>query len=340
MRPGPGFLTAPGLRNRVRQPYSAPVPRKHALQPDLYDLLDVDRSSTPEALKKAYRKKALAFHPDRNPDDPEAAQRFKEVTYAYGILSDPIKKAQYDRFGRVLSDGRSAGPFGVNEEVDLGEVVGQVFKDLFGGRRKKKPGHRKRDLRYTVTITLEEAAQGTEKEVRFQRKTPEGRQIDERLKVKVPPGVDTGQKLKVAGKGTAGNKGEGDLYVVVNVSDHVFFRRRGGDVFCDVPVSYSRAVLGGDLLVPTLRGPVTVKLPGGTQPGAVLTLKGKGIRPIKGKGAGRPGDQFVKVVLEMPTTLDDSVREQLAELDEALRAAGSPLRKAYEELLAQTKADA
>lgn len=304
------------------------------MQPDLYDLLDVARSATPDELKKAFRKKALAFHPDRNPDDPAAAQRFKEVTYAYGVLSDPVKKAQYDRFGRVLSDGRSAGPFGVNEEIDLGEVVGQVFKDLFGGRRKRKPGHRKRDLRYTVTITMEEAARGTEKEVRFQRKTPSGSTIDERLKVRVPPGVDTGQKLKVAGKGTSNDRGEGDLYVVVNVADHSYFRRRGADIFCDVPVSYARAVLGGDLLVPTLRGPVTIKLPGGTQPGAVLTLKGKGIRPIKGKGAGRVGDQFVKVVLEMPTDLDPGTRDQLAALDEALRSSASPLRSTYEDLLA------
>ncbi len=310
------------------------------MQPDLYDLLEVDRSATPEELKKAYRKKALAFHPDRNPDDPRAAQRFKEVTYAYGILSDPIKKAQYDRFGRVLSDGRSQGPFGVSEEVDLGEMVGQVFKDLFGGRRRRKPGHRKRDLRYTVTITLEEAACGTEKHVRFQRKTPDGRSIDERLKVRVPPGVDTGQRLKVAGKGTGGDSGKGDLYVMVNVADHVFFRRRGGDVFCDVPVSYSQAVLGADLVVPTVRGPVTVKLPPGTRPGAVLTLKGQGIRPIKGKGAGRPGDQFVKVELEMPTELDDAARETLAGLDEALRATGSPLRQTYEELLARAESDA
>ena len=306
------------------------------MQPDLYDLLDVDRSAPPEELKKAYRRKALAFHPDRNPEDPEAARRFKEVTYAYGILSDPIKKAQYDRFGRVLSEGRSQGPFGVSEEIDLGEVVGKVFKDLFGGRRRARPGHRKRDLRYTVTITLEEAAQGTEKEVRFQRKTPSGRAIDERLKVRVPPGVDTGQKLKVSGKGTGGERGEGDLYVVVNVADHRFFRRRGGDVFCDVPVSYGQAVLGAQLLVPTLRGPVTVKLPVATQPGAVLTLQGHGIRPIKGKGAGRPGDQFVKVVLEMPSELDDATRAQLAELDDALRASGSPLRRLYEELLAES----
>ncbi len=303
------------------------------MQPDLYDLLDSDRSASPDELKKAYRKKALAFHPDRNPDDPQAAMRFKEVTYAYGILSDPIKKAQYDRFGRVLSEGRSQGPFGVSEEIDLSEVVGQVFKDLFGGRRKRKPGHRKRDLRYTVTITLEEAACGTEKELRFQRKSPDGRSLDERLKVRVPPGVDTGQKLKVAGKGTAGDRGEGDLYVVVNVADHAFFQRRGGDVFCDVPVTYGQAVLGADLVVPTLRGPVTVKLPPSTQPGAVLTLKGQGIRPIKGRGAGRPGDQFVQVVLEMPVDLDDSARRSLAELDAALKASGSPLRRLYEELL-------
>jgi molecular chaperone DnaJ len=323
-----------------RWPYDGRAPRNHPLQPDLYELLDADRDASPDELKKAYRKKALAFHPDRNPGDPQAAQRFKEVTYAYAILSDPVKKAQYDRFGRVLSEGRSQGPFGVSEEIDLGEVVGQVFKDLFGGRRRKKPGHRRRDLRYTVTITLEEAARGTEKHVQFQRRTPEGRTVDERLKVRVPPGVDTGQKLKVAGKGTAGDKGEGDLYVVVNVADHAYFRRRGGDVFCDVPVSYGQAVLGHELRVPTLRGPVTVKLPAGTQPGAVLTLKGQGIRPLQGEGAGRPGDQFVKVVLEMPTQLDEATRATIADLDRTLRAASSELRTAYEALLSQEEPQA
>ncbi len=299
------------------------------MQPDLYDLLDVDRKASPDQLKKAFRKKALLYHPDRNPGDSDAERRFKEITYAYGVLSDPVKKTQYDRFGRVFSEGRSQGPFGVQDEVDLGEVVGSMFRDLFGGRKRNKPGHRRRDLRYTVTITLEEAAQGTEKTVTFKRR--EGEQsFEERLRVKVPAGVDTGQKLKVQGKGTSGPKGSGDLYVVVNVAEHAFYRRRGADVFCDLPVTFAQAVLGAEVDVPTLFGVATIKLPPSTQPGAVLTLKGRGLRAMKGRNAGKQGDQFVKIALEMPSDLDEGTRQALRGLDASLRATGSPLRTAYE----------
>ena len=299
------------------------------MQPDLYDLLDVERQASPDQLKKAFRKKALLYHPDRNPGDQDAERRFKEVTYAYGVLSDPVKKAQYDRFGRVFSEGRSQGPFGVQDEVDLGEVVGSMFRDLFGGRKRNKPGHRRRDLRYTVTISLEEAARGTEKTVIFTRKDGD-KATEERLRVKVPPGVDTGQKLKVQGKGAGGPKGIGDLYVLVNVSEHAFYRRRGADVFCDLPVTFAQAVLGGEIEVPTLFGAATIKLPPSTEPGAVLTLKGRGLVATKGRNAGKPGDQFIKVALEMPSALDDATRAALRELDGALRATGSPLRQAYE----------
>ena len=124
------------------------------MQPDLYDLLEVARSAPDDELKKAYRKQALRFHPDRNPGDRDAERRFKEVTYAYKILADPITRLQYDRFGRVLSNGRDQGPFGAAEDVDLGEVLGQAFKDLFGGRKRRERRGDPRDLRYTITITF------------------------------------------------------------------------------------------------------------------------------------------------------------------------------------------
>lgn len=307
------------------------------MQPDLYKLLQVDRSANPDELKKAYRRQALKFHPDRNPGSVEAEQRFKEVTYAYDILSDGVRRAQYDRFGRVFTDGRDGGPFGVQDEVNLGDVVGRVFKDLFGGN-KKAAGSRKRDLRYTVTITLEEAAQGTEKMVTFDRKL-EGSDKQERLKVKVPPGVDTGQKLKVRGKGTGAAAHSGDLYVVVNIADHPYYRRRGMDVFCDVPVTYAQALFGAELEVATLFGTSIIRLPPATQPGSVLTMKGKGFPRLKGGGP-KAGDQFIKVVLDLPTEIDEPTRKGLLELDRGLTAIPSGLRKAYEEVLAASRSQA
>ena len=298
------------------------------VQPDLYDILDCERAATDEELKKAYRRMAMRWHPDRNPDDPDALQRFKEVAYAYQILSDPVRRLQYDRFGRVFTDGRSQGPFGTSDgEVDLGEVLGGVFRDLFG-RRKKGPSPR--DLRYTVTITLEEAAQGTTKHVEFSRQAEGGAKIVEKLAVKVPAGVDTGQKLKVAGKGFAGRRGTGDLFVVVNVADHSFFRRRGADVFCDVPVTFGQIVLGAELDIPTLLDPAIVRLPPGCQPGTVLTLKGRGLPWMRGGGR---GNQFVKIVLDLPTELTSEQKEQLLALDRDLAGNPSPTRERYQELL-------
>lgn len=299
------------------------------MQPDLYAVLGVDRKATPEELKKAYRKLALRYHPDRNPGDIEAERRFKEATYAYATLSDVTKRLQYDRFGRVLSEGRSQGPWGVQEEVDLGEVLGKAFKDLFKGRN-RKPGQRRQDLRYTVTITLHEAARGTEKSVQFERRAPDGASTLERLRVKIPAGVDTGQKLKVAGKGQGG-----DLYVLVNVAEHDYFKRRGADVFCDVPISYTQAILGGELEVPTLHGPATVRLPPGTKPGSVLTLRARGLRRLSGRGRGRPGDQYVNVLLDLPAEPSATARELLQDLDRELSTRPSPLREAYEGLLKQ-----
>ncbi len=299
------------------------------MQPDLYALLGVDKTATDDELKKAYRRKALEFHPDRNPGDPSALRSFKEVAYAWSILSDPVKRLQYDRFGRVFTDGRSQGPFGSADDIDLGEVMGGLFKDLFG-RRKKKQGPDPQDLRYTVTISLEECARGVTKEVQFKRATGDKVKVEEKLRVKVPPGVDTGQKLKVAGKGYGGSKGTGDLYVVVNVADHEFFQRRGADIFCDVPVSYAQALLGAELDVPTLGEPAVVRLPPGCQPGTVLTLKARGLPMVK--GAGR-GDLYVKVVLDLPSQVNADQKERLLALDRELSAQPSPMREALLKVL-------
>jgi DnaJ-class molecular chaperone len=280
----------------------------------------------------------LRFHPDRNPDDKEAERRFKEVTYAYKILSDPLKRVQYNRFGRVFSDGRDQGPFGAADEVDLGEVLGQAFRDLFGGRRRRAQGHDRRDLRYTITITLEEVNRGVDREVSFSRRDASGGDVDERLRVKVPPGVDTGQKLKVAGKGTAGSRGSGDLYVVVNVAEHRFFKRQGANIFCDVPVTFTQLVLGAEIAVPTLDGEALIRLPPAHTSGTVLTLKGRGLPLLKSRS--RRGDQFVKIVLDVPTSVTDDQRRRLLALEAEMQTAPSALRTAYDEMLDDARADA
>lgn len=301
------------------------------MQPDLYDLLEVARSANDDELKKAYRKQALRFHPDRNPGDKEAERRFKEVTYAYKVLSDPVKRVQYDRFGRVFSDGRDQGPFGTAEDIDLGEVLGQAFRDLFGGRRRRNRRD-PRDLRYTITLSLEEVGAGVDREVEFKRRGPDGSDIVERLRVKVPPGVDTGQKLKVAGKGASGGAGAGDLYVVVNVAEHSFFKRQGANLFCDLPVGYTDLVCGAELAVPTLSGKAVIKLPAGKAPGTVLTLKGRGLPLLKSRS--RRGDLYVKIQLDVPTSVTDDQRARLRALEKELGSSPSDLRRTYEELLA------
>tara|TARA_Y100001968_G_scaffold297102_1_gene305792 strand:- start:1122 stop:2093 length:972 start_codon:yes stop_codon:yes gene_type:complete len=304
------------------------------VRPDLYQLLQVERSADPEELKAAFRRQARRFHPDRN-QEQGADQRFKEVTYAYQVLSDPTRRAQYDRFGRVLSDGRDQGPFGAADDIDLASLMGTMFRDLFGSRSRKKHRASPQDLRYTVTISLMEAALGCQKEVNFKRKLPGGEQVEEKLRVRVPAGVDTGQKLKVRGKGRSGRDGDrqGDLYVVVNVADHGYFKRSGSDLFCDLPISYAQSVLGAELSVATLEGPAIIRIPPGTQPGAVLTLRGKGVTVLKQGQRSAPGDLYVKVLLDLPAQLSPQQREELLKLDQHLSGSTSALRKRYMEAL-------
>jgi len=304
------------------------------VRPDLYELLEVNRAVGDDELKKAFRKQARKYHPDRNTGEG-ADQRFKEVTYAYQVLSDPVRRAQYDRFGRVLSDGRDQGPFGAADNIDLASMMGTMFRDLFGGQRPRKPRAAPQDLRYTVTVSLLEAAVGCRKEVRFHRKLPGGEEVEEKLLVRVPPGVDTGQKLKVRGKGAPGAYGDrqGDLYVLVNVAEHPYFKRRGTDLFCDLPISYAQSVLGAELCVATLQGPAVIRVPPATQPGAVLTLRGKGIARIKEGRKGPRGDLYVKVLLDMPTSLTEEHKRELLALDGQLAKAPSTLRRLYQEAL-------
>lgn len=348
---------------------------------DYYEVLGVSKDATEQDIKKSYRKMAMKYHPDRNPDDKEAEEKFKEVNEAYEILSSPEKKQKYDQFGHAGVNGNGAGGFGGFEGFGGGggfeDMFGDIF-DIFGGgfsSSGRRSGPQKgADLQYEVTITFEEAAFGTEKEVQFYRddscstcsgtgakpgtsttqcnkcngtgevrviqRTPLGQMVQVRtcdqcngegkiietpcdtckgkginrklrkLKVKIPAGVDTGSVISLRGEGQPGIKGgpKGDLYVVINVLPHKIFKREGYDIICEMPITFVQAALGDELEVPTLEGKVKYKMAEGTQSGTVFRLRSKGI--VNPKGYGK-GDQYVKVIIEVPTKLSESQKDIL-----------------------------
>lgn len=360
---------------------------------DYYEVLGVSRDASEEEIKKAYRRLARKYHPDVNKDDPEAEAKFKEISEAYRILSDPQTRAQYDRFGHAAFDGaQGAGPGpgqgGFDPFGGFGGFGGfgdfdDIFDMFFGGgtqRRRSsgpKPGA---DLRYDLELSFEEAAFGLETEIevprtercgrcqgrgaepgtlirdcpqcggrgeiRDVRQTPfgrfvnvhpcphcrgEGKVIDEpcrecrgagvvtrrrKIKVKVPAGVDTGFRLRLAGEGEAGERGgpPGDLYVFITVRPHEFFQRKGTDVYCEVPISFAQAALGDEIEVPTLNGKVTLKVPEGTQTGTQFRLRGHGVPDPRGYGR---GDQYVTVRVVTPTRLTPRQKELLREFARA-----------------------
>ncbi|MBW1877311.1 MAG: DnaJ domain-containing protein [Deltaproteobacteria bacterium] len=344
--------------------------------PDYYNVLGVSRKATQEDIKKAYRGLAMRWHPDRNPDDQQAEQRFKDITAAYRCLSNPQERGRYDRLGPLYHpDGRPPRP------EELNEVVSTAWGNLFRRRRKKKG----EDLRYTVSTSLEEVALGMEKEIvvprmvrcrncggdganpdggrktcevcggtgratgprlfrnncfhcdgrGFQVVIPcatcsgEGRHArEDTLKVKVPPGVATGQKLKLAGKGNApaGSGPEGDLFVIVSVAEHELFRRRGDDVLVEIPLTFAEVTLGTNLTVPTLEGTTTIRIPPGTAPGRVFRLANRGLPRV---GKSRRGDLHLQVVLEVPGDLDEAQRVALGAWAEQLPPSAHPRRAAF-----------
>ena len=336
---------------------------------DFYEVLGVSRDATDEDIKRAYRKMALKYHPDRNPDDKAAEERFKECSAAYQILSDPDKRTQYDRFGAAAFEGLGGGGGGFED------IFSGIFGDLFGqtrGARGHSRARRGDDLRYNLDLGFEEAAFGAEKtitvprlascetcsgqgakpgtkpktcsgcrgsgQVRFQQgffsiaKTcgqcgGQGSVIGDpcapcqgqgvvrhtqNLSVKIPAGVDTGSRLKLRGEGEAGAGGgpSGDLYVVIRVREHGLFRREDSDVICDIPLSFPQAALGADIEVPTIEGKQKMRIPPGTQSGALFRLKGKGITDLRGYGR---GDHVVHVVVETPRKLTKRQQELLEE---------------------------
>lgn len=297
-------------------------------------MLGVSRSSSEEEIKKAYRKLAMKYHPDKNPNDKKAEETFKTVTEAYEVLSDPKKKEMYDQFGfagagaNYSGAGAGAGSgygggfqggfggFGAND--DFQDIFGDMFGDIFGGRsggfQKQRRQHPQKgaDLRYTMNISFEESATGTEKTITFLR-TRNGREESAKLLVKVPAGVKQGQRLKLAGEGDGASMGgeNGDLYVVIQILEHALFKREEDDVLIDVPVSFTDAILGGEVEVPTLTGRVAVKINPGTSSGQILRLKGKGFPKPGGFGA---GDMRVRILVDTPDNISGRQKELILEL--------------------------
>lgn len=363
-----------------------------AANEDYYTLLGVEKGATEEDLKKAYRKKAVQYHPDKNPGNKEAEEMFKKVSEAYEVLKDPQKRAAYDRYGhQAFTQGGGAGPRGpggmggggggFHDPFDIfREVFGQqgggggggIFDQMFGGGGggSDRDGS---DLRYDLEITLEEAANGIEKEISFRRLHAcercdgsgaepgskkvtcptcrgsgqirrsggiitfaqacptcggAGQKIEKactacrgegrvpkaaKVNVRIPPGVDTGTRLRSSGNGESGLAGgqNGDLYIVLSVKAHELFERQDDDLFCEIPIKFTLATLGGSLEVPTLFGKATVKVPAGTQSGTTFRLRGKGMPSLRQRGA--QGDQLVRVQVEVPTKLSSEQEKLLKE---------------------------
>lgn len=347
-------------------------PAAAARKRDYYEILSVARQASAADLKSAYRKLAMQYHPDRNPGDKVAEERFKEASEAYEVLSDPEKRARYDRFGH------SGVPFdfGGFNSSGINDVLSEIFGDIFGGGRSRRGGRaRGSDLRYNLELTFEEAAFGTEVSVKIPRPKrcescdgtgSKDKQVrscptcggagelrytqgffsvsrpcgtchgsgsvatapcatcrgagryesESTLSVKIPPGVDSGTRVRLVGEGEPGENGgpAGDLYVVAHVKEHPIFVREDAEVLCEVPISFAQAALGAHIEVPTLEGRVKMRVPPGTQSGKVFRLKGKGIHHLHGGGR---GDQHVRVVVETPSDLSGEQRtllEKFAEL--------------------------
>jgi len=276
---------------------------------DYYEVLGVDRKADESTLKRAYRELARKYHPDINPDAASAEDKFKEINEAYNVLSDPGTRSRYDRYGHagVESSDITSGFGGV---VD---AASDLISDLLRRRRQRKRG---RDLRYTLEVTFEEAALGAEKVIHVADPRNEDRKKE--FKVTIPAGTKEGSLKTLRGEGERGNAGAaaGDLVVIMRIKEHGVFRREGYDVWCDVPISFSQAALGGVVEVPTLDGAVKMRIPPGTQSGRVFRIRDRGV-PRSTSRSGPRGDEMVRVVLETPTNLTQRQKELLTEFAEA-----------------------
>jgi len=347
---------------------------------DYYEVLGLAKDANDAAIKKAFKRLAMKHHPDRNQDNPEAEEKFKEGKEAYDILSDAQKRAAYDQYGHAGVDPSAGGGAGYGAGAgNFSDIFGDVFGDIFGGGGGggRSRSYRGSDLRYNMELSLEDAVFGTTVKIKIPTlvgcKTCDGSgakkgsqpvtcttcggtgqvriqqgffsvqqtcphchgqgktisdpcgdchgqgRIEERktLSVKVPAGVDNGDRIRLSGEGEAGENGgpPGDLYVQVHVKPHQIFERDDNNLLCQVPIGVATAALGGELEVPTLNGRVKLKIPGETQTGKMFRLKGKGVKPVRG---GAVGDLLCKVVIETPVKLSAKQKELLREFDESI----------------------
>lgn len=353
---------------------------------DYYEILGVSRSASDQEIKSAYRKLAVKYHPDKNQGNKEAEESFKEAAEAYSVLSDPQKRAQFDRFGRI-NGGASAG-FDPSIFSEFGDIFGDLFgfgDILGGGGRRRSPAQRGADLRYNLELTFMEAAAGLKTKIKVPRLEPcqscsgtgaapgsgsttcptcqghgqiryqqgffsisrtchhcqgngtiiknpckdcrEGRLQRERtLEIKIPAGVDNGQRMRIAGEGEAGVHGgpAGDLDVVFFVKEHEIFERQQNNIYCIIPISFAQAALGAEIAIPTLEGEERLKIPEGTQSGKVFCLRGKGMASPTGKGR---GDEFVRVNVVVPSKLTREQRKLLEQFAEISEVSNKPLDK-------------
>ena len=356
-------------------------------QRDFYEVLGVSRTASVDEIKSAYRKAALKWHPDRNPENKHDADvKFRECTEAYSVLSDAQKRQVYDTYGHAGLSGSGGVDFNSTVFQDFHDIFGDFFgfEDIFGGgRRGRSRSQRGADLRYDMTLTFEEASTGVTTKIKLPRQEyceacngtgakkgtgvvacqtcrgrgqlayqqgfftitrtcpacqGAGQMVRERcpecrgqgrierekiIELRIPPGVDTGTRLRVAGEGEHGPNGgsPGDLYVVLDVKEHAFFERRGADLYCTIPVSLTQAALGADLQVPGLQGDEKLKIPEGTQSGAVFRIKGKGLADPRGGGK---GDLYYHVRVLTPTKLTREQRKMLEQLGATLKVDNKP----------------
>ncbi|MEO8438920.1 MAG: molecular chaperone DnaJ [Spartobacteria bacterium] len=363
---------------------------------DYYEILSVERNASGDEIKRAYRKLAVKFHPDKNPDDSAAEEKFKELGEAYDVLMDEQKRAAYDRYGHAAfaQGGRGGGfhdPFDIFREVFSGAAGGGggIFETFFGGGMAQADGsQRGSDLRYDMQVTLEEAAFGVEKEVEVRKldacdkcdgtgaapgsravtcptcrgrgqvvsargffqvsqTCPRCRGLGEvidlpcpvcegdgrvektsRIKIKVPAGISHGSRLRSTRNGEAGVRGgeKGDLYIVVHIKEHPIFQREEDNLHCEVPISFTTAALGGEVPVPTLEGKASLKVPPGTQSGQSFRLRGKGVGHVDSR---ERGDLFARLLVEVPSRLNNEQRQKLEEFAALCGEDNSPLHKSF-----------
>ena len=314
---------------------------------DFYQVLGVSRSASADEIKKAYRKLAMQYHPDKNQGNKKAEEKFKEIGEAYEVLSDEQKRKNYDSFGHAgvggnpFGAGAGAGGFGgarsggFNAGGDFNDIFGDVFGDIFNQSGRGRGGgfggtgrqtNRGSDLKYTLSITLEEAAMGCEKVISFMRQVG-SREENARLSVTVPAGVKEGQRLKLANEGDKpGSGAAGDLYVIIELQEHTLFRREENDVILDLPISYTDAILGKTVEIPTLYGKAEIRIPPGTHSGQNFRLKSKGFPRL---GATGSGDMLVRVIVDTPAKTNSRQKELLEELQRYNEE--TPLVKSYSE---------